>query len=201
LKPGASSGLYITAHLEESEYNEGFYSQLSGMYVFITQQGVEINTQIPYIVAVSGQETQVNIRKQAYRRERDAPWTRCHSTAPEYTQETCRANCIYAQMRSECGCRQMGDLLTDTDSSLLPFCLNEDYENCVFHINQTAVLTSCDCSLPPCIEDLYPHTAQGINFSPFLLEELANIIGAEVEYVNNNIVVLKINYEAIRYSK
>jgi hypothetical protein len=211
-RPGIFGGLEVILDIEQLYYEAD--TEAAGLRVFVTQRGSTINDQIQSFFVAPGQMSYVNVQRTTFEREQQAPWSDCEGTAPEYTQQSCRSKCFNAAYRGACGCRSIGD-----PSSGFDFCTAEDLGAC-FLLSDEEILRGCDsvkdnqacpdylrdmheqeicdCSQPPCEEEVYTAGVSGLALSDGFAEYLQEIYGWESEYFLANFVGLRINYDMIR---
>ena len=216
MQPGLDGGLEILAFLNQYDY-EINATEIAGALVFVQEPGTPINTQLPYLTASPGKNVLARISMTEFVREKQAPWARCHSESPSYTQAQCRVECIQAAQREACQCRTWGDdhalenineqqeqtndgngtenLLYCTmthDSECL-----EDFLEMESHVLQNSPACAM-CELPPCRQTLYKGTISELDLSVTVLEEMEEQLGLPQDFVLQNIVWMQLNYDEIQ---
>jgi len=213
-RPGIYGGLDVSFDLEQVYYDPD--TEAAGLRVFVTQRGAKISDQVEAVFVPPGSLTYVGVEKTTFQREKEAPWSHCDGNAPEYTQANCRAQCIHAAVEGACGCRYMGDDMASTD---LDLCIYEDWVECpqlsdeeIFggcgaikdgaecpdYLRQMHEDGVCDCSRPPCTEEVYKMTSSGMDISDARIAALEEEYGWREDYFGNNFVYLRVNFDMIR---
>mmetsp|Transcript_4349 Transcript_4349/g.11949 ORF Transcript_4349/g.11949 Transcript_4349/m.11949 type:complete len:476 (-) Transcript_4349:404-1831(-) len=211
VRPGYEGGLNIYLFLEQYFYTDD--TGIAAVHIFVQAPGTVINPQVPYYSAAPGQLTELRIKKTIFQRERTAPWARCYSQAPIYTQEQCRRNCLYQIIRDECQCKLLGDRLEGED---LRLCYSEPEQDaeCEDQLNVTIrtkkILEECEseqaressqCTVPPCVETEYEVDTVGSAFSQTLYSTVRDGFNITDELFEQNFVGVHINFDRIRYEK
>uniref|UniRef100_A0A7S2YJ66 Uncharacterized protein n=1 Tax=Entomoneis paludosa TaxID=265537 RepID=A0A7S2YJ66_9STRA len=161
---GIYAGLRADLFLNQDEYEGTPGFGYAGLVVYVTQKGVEDNRLVPFTVVAPGGDAFVSLERHHFEREKEAPWARCHSQAPEYTQTGCKAKCLNKAIVEQCGCRHFSDSLHPE----VDFCADRACEQ---SIQVGKELVKCnsqaetDCTLPPCDITLYPATSIRAEFS------------------------------------
>ena len=197
-KPGQNSGLSFVADVNQQFYTSD--TQLAGLAVFVTPPGSNVNDQVTFTLVSPGSHSIIKVRVVEFDRVRQQPWSRCRADDPAYTQPLCRSQCLNRLTREECGCRDLGDH-SDAAQGLL-ICRSDFGDTCeVKSLDEEAELAKCDCSLPSCTETTYEAAPSSLALSEVFLKNLANEKNITGEYVENNLLYVSINFEAIRYQQ
>eukprot|EP00522_Entomoneis_paludosa_P007727 CAMPEP_0172439488 /NCGR_PEP_ID=MMETSP1065-20121228/458_1 /TAXON_ID=265537 /ORGANISM="Amphiprora paludosa, Strain CCMP125" /LENGTH=449 /DNA_ID=CAMNT_0013188175 /DNA_START=107 /DNA_END=1456 /DNA_ORIENTATION=- len=207
-RPGAFGGLYLWYYLNQDDYES--FTELAGIQVFALQPGIKITDQTPFITISPGQEGIVSLTKTQYGREQEAPWARCFSKAPEYTQTQCRDDCINKAGREKCGCRAWGD--TTPEAQDLRYCQYSNNEtsdyDCLIGLNETAEQEKCvadpdtpDCTRPPCQVTIYDAVETGVPYGRLFLESLEQDAGLTEQEFNDNFIGVNINFDKILFTE
>lgn len=208
-RPGTYGGLEVFADIEQFTYPEE--TEAAGLLVFVRQHGVPITQQLSHVLVPPGTVSSVVISRTRFERETDAPWSHCHSSAPEYTQQTCRAQCFNAATVGACGCRNWGDTVhqdldfctladdcyVPSDRDILKGC-DEDDDDCPDYLRKMHEDNLCECHKPPCREESYDLTTSNLAISEAIRESLEAELGWGDDYFQNNFVGVRINYDKIR---
>ena len=236
VRPGMAAGLQVIGLLYQDDFFQvpnnnsettTAISEVAGMLVFIQSPGTLLSDQVPYVTASPGHNTLIRIHPTLVERERQAPWARCFSEAPAYTQAKCRTQCWHAAQRHACGCKTWGD---PTTAGNLPFCRQDELDKCRQEKlwNETAILDHCgvpyrdvkktngddknrrstiiggDCSLPPCSETIYDMSVSQMTLSNALLAQLERQLPQPTftqQYIKDNLVWIQVNYDKIQFEK
>lgn len=130
-----------------------------------------------------------------FQREREKPWSRCFGSAPQYSNEVCRADCINRATRENCECRLIGDDVNKT----MRYCESTD-DACISTIGDPALI-GCDCATPPCEEDIYitRYSAAQISFkAQRIIEYEERLPDGDVSL---NFVAVSLNFDSIRFER
>uniref|UniRef100_A0A7S2YC09 Uncharacterized protein n=1 Tax=Entomoneis paludosa TaxID=265537 RepID=A0A7S2YC09_9STRA len=202
VRPGQFGGLDVYVYLNQWDYMPD--TDLAGAMVFALTPGTNINTQLPFTTISPGKSANLRLKKSHYGREKQAPWARCHSEAPAYTQEQCRRNCLYREARMQCGCRGWGDRLEPQETRL---CYSQPVEDgaCIFNLEQTLdgirSCTGTDCSLPPCVETEYAVDMTDADPSDVFLSSLFGLYNLTQEDFLKNFASIHVNFDRIRFEE
>ena len=177
-RPGIYGGLQLYGILDQDDFDEN--TPLAGLLIWVEEPGTKIHDQLPLTVLSPGGESIVSIDKTVFDREKEAPWARCFSKAPEYTQRLCYSQCVNAEIRNECECRNYGDDLADPDLRYCQPLTNFDDQNCTEFINSDSerIFQACNCSLPPCREITYGVSVTSAQLSNQLFEFFEDLFNA-----------------------
>jgi len=202
IRPGQFGGLDVYVFLNQWDYTDD--TELAGAMVFALTPGTNINTQLPFTTVSPGKFAYLKLRQFQYGREKQAPWARCYSEAPAYTQEQCRRNCLYKAAREQCGCRGWGDRLEPQETRL---CYSQPVEDgaCIFNLEQTLdgirSCTGTDCSLPPCVETEYAVDMTDADPSDVFLSSLFGLYNLTQEDFLKNFASIHVNFDRIRFEE
>jgi len=197
-RPGFFGGLKVYMDLIQDDYEN--FTEYAGVFVWALQPGVPASLHRTGNGAKSGQETFLTLDYTEYLRERTAPWTRCTSAAPEYTQFQCRETCAFESIRERCRCRDLAD---STDMSLR-ICARSGADGaCVEELveQEDELLADCGCDLPPCYEQDYRFSVVEVEPSLKSAAQYAKDFNVSQEYLRNNFVGLTVNYEKMQYKQ
>jgi hypothetical protein len=180
-RPGIDGGLQFYANINRTEYP--FASVFVGLRVIVTQPGIAIVSQLPFVIVPPATFQYIALERQDVRRVRDKPWSKCNSTDPAYTQAHCRELCHSEEVRKQCNCREWGDVKEG-----LEYCQNllECHE-----LFDDVALAKCeeDCVQPPCSEDVF--STQSSTQSLYSPNETRQELFKDGAYVH-------VNYQAMR---
>ena len=170
-----------------------------------------ISDQTPQTLVPPGVSAFLKLSRQDTERVTKEPWKRCLSSAPEYTNEICRAECLYSETRDSCGCRQIGDPTRD-----VPYCdLNQTVEvdettgnvsiPCPLAVTDD-ILEQCDCQLPPCQQESYKVTYSATQFSQSFFtdprwQQYFPDDATDDDTIRRNLVRVVVNFDSIRYTR
>mmetsp|Transcript_20775 Transcript_20775/g.57437 ORF Transcript_20775/g.57437 Transcript_20775/m.57437 type:complete len:482 (+) Transcript_20775:211-1656(+) len=201
-RPGVFGGLEVWTYLDQDDYANG--TDLAAVNVFILQKGTKINEQLPFVPVSPGGETIISVKKTQFGREKQAPWARCTSKAPEYTQSQCRDDCINHVFSAKCGCRHWGDS-NRTEMRFCGYLENEADINCYSDFNDTEALEICqrdgiaDCSLPPCEITIYEASSVVADNSQKTLDLYESFWPGLGDEFQQNFIAMRINYDKLQF--
>ncbi|KAL7556927.1 hypothetical protein ACA910_006171 [Epithemia clementina (nom. ined.)] len=202
-RPGVfGGGLEFYVNLNQDDFRP--QTELAGIVVFVQQPGTPIHDQLPFAVMAPGKEAVATLDVTEWNRERQAPWARCFSAAPNYTQPLCHSQCLHEKMRHDCGCRSYGG---DKDPDLRYCQPNERPPDalCAQNIseNQKEVFeTFCNhCSLPPCSQTTYRMVTSELDFSQVLYSKLLENMNLTETELLQNFMVVRLNYGSIQMDR
>ncbi|KAL7556919.1 hypothetical protein ACA910_006165 [Epithemia clementina (nom. ined.)] len=199
-RPGKYGGLEFYAYLEQDQFCES--TELAGLTVYVEQPGTPIHDQLPFVYISPGKETVATMEVTEFNREREAPWARCQSAAPNYTQPLCNSKCLNDKIRKDCGCRMFGDFQDPQMRYCQPEVVPLDV-NCTLDIfeSEDKVFNSCNCTVPPCDETSYVVTTTEVEFSEVLYEQLLNEFNITPDEFSQNFVQVRLNYASIKMER
>lgn len=210
---GRKGGLRFWGFLDQSRYLDTTLE--AGVLVYIHEKGTQVSSQSKALFVRPGTVTSLLIERERFEREREAPWSRCYSAAPAYTQSQCRAECIFNRTRDSCGCRMMGDWI-ESDLDFCPFDVPVELDDDLWFTKEETrngpfvncradrpkledTLNTCPCDLPPCIEEKYPTTVSSMALSEPFFDQLADL--GTKELIESGMVFVLINYGNIEYKR
>lgn len=208
---GSKGGLTFRGFLDQSRYLDTTLE--AGLLIYIHEKGTQVSTQSSSVFVRPGTLTSLLIERERFEREQEAPWSRCFSASPAYTQSQCRSECIFNRTRDSCGCRMMGDWI-DSDLDFCPFDVpveldddswftserrrNGPFVNCrADRPNLTETLNTCPCQLPPCVEEKYPVTVSSLGLSEPFFNQLADL--GTKELIESGMMFVRINYGSMEF--
>jgi hypothetical protein len=197
-KPGQNAGLSFVADLNQEFYTSD--TALAGLAVFITPPGSNVNDQVTYTLVSPGVNSIIKVGVAEFDRVKEQPWSRCRGDDPTYTQPLCRSQCLNKLKREACNCRDLGDHSPAAQDMLI--CRSDFLESCtVQSLDEEAELAKCGCTLPPCTETTYEAAPSSLALSEVFLNDLANAKNISGKYVEENLLYVSVNFEAIRYQQ
>ncbi|KAL7556926.1 hypothetical protein ACA910_006170 [Epithemia clementina (nom. ined.)] len=197
-RPGIYGGLEFSVYLNQDDFSED--TKLAGISMYVEQPGTPIHDQLPLVFIAAGKSTVAAMEVTEFNRERQAPWSRCASDAPNYTQSLCHTLCLNDQIRKDCGCR----VFSDYKDSTMRYCQYDAVpmdDKCTLNIwnNEEDFFNTCgDCSKPPCSETTYRVTTTELEFSEILYDELLEDNNITADEFYNNFLRVQLNYASIK---
>ena len=88
----STSGLEFSVYLNQSDYTSR--TEFAGILLVAQLPGTLVHEFLPFVVVPPGTVAWIALEATQMVREREPPWSQCHSQAPEYTQAQCRAQCF-----------------------------------------------------------------------------------------------------------
>lgn len=196
VRPGIRGGFRFHVFLDQSDYPPS--QTLVGLMVFAEQPGTSITDQLLFTVISPGMHSEIGLSRTEWGREKKAPWAKCHSAAPEYTQPVCRGICSGDALRKQCKCRDMGDNREPLETKYCqPYSVDK---NCLENFNETDAIINCpdDCSVPPCEQVNYYMEKREIKFADNFMESIDNQFG---EGTIESVGTVHMNYNRIQYEE